>query len=292
MFGGQGAEVQGEDSHPLTAETDGPQVTGPCATPPPPGESPLLDDFEDGNNQLFKTYHREGWWFTATDGSPGEVIEPPKSGFTASPLPPEEATDENEMAVHFKASGQTDWGASLGTTLRWKRDDLTCGFNASAFDGIEFRAKGPGTVQVKFSIPATTPPENGGVCEERCWDTHTKVIRLKKDWKNYVVRFEQLQQGGWGADARFEPERLLSLNFHLGASDLPADFWIDDLRFIEKGKGPVNRKHGPKAAPVEEPVAPTDEAPTLQAPETAKSSPVSTSLPTSPAPASPAPPAP
>lgn len=231
MFGGEGATV-GPDSTPLTAESDEPEITGPCATPPPPGEGLLLDDFEDGDHKVFKDFHREGWWYTATDGSEGETVSPPPSGFVPSALPAEEASPENEMAAHLTAQGMKDWGVSWGTTLSFVKDGLRCPFNASAFDGISFRAKGPGTIVLRVNTPRTIPPELGGVCKERCWDTHAKLFRIKEGWNEYSVRWEQLQQGGWGTEARFDKARIQSINFTADPKILPVDLWIDDLRFL------------------------------------------------------------
>lgn len=213
-------------------------MTGPCAKAPPPGQDAMLDDFEDGNHQLFKTYHREGWWFTADDGTEGAKVFPEKGEFKATPLPEGESTAENEMALHMAAEGMTNWGVGWGTTLRWKDGGLSCPFNGSHFEGIRFRAKGPGTIKLKINTIETSPPDNGGICKEGCWDAHTKVIRLTEQWQEYFVRWDSLQQEGWGTDSRFDSTRLLALNFTAGPDLLPVDFWVDDVRFIQKGGKP------------------------------------------------------
>lgn len=230
--------MEGPDSQPLTPEDDRPRMTGPCAKAPPPGQDAMLDDFEDGNHQLFKTYHREGWWFTADDGTEGAKVFPEKGEFKATPLPEGESTAENEMALHMAAEGMTNWGVGWGTTLRWKDGGLSCPFNGSHFEGIRFRAKGPGTIKLKINTIETSPPDNGGICKEGCWDAHTKVIRLTEQWQEYFVRWDSLQQEGWGTDSRFDSTRLLALNFTAGPDLLPVDFWVDDVRFIQKGGKP------------------------------------------------------
>jgi hypothetical protein len=236
VFGGEGAQVEGPDSQPLGPEDERPQLTGPCAKAPPPGKDAKLDDFEDGDHQLFKTYHREGWWFTADDGTEGATFIPPKGEFKGTPLPEGERTSDNELAVHMKADGLKDWGIVWGTTLRWKDGGLSCPFNASHFDGIRFRAKGAGELKLKISTIETSPPDNGGVCKEGCWDAHGKVIRLEESWRDYYVRWEDLQQEGWGKDSRFDTTRLLALNFTAAPAMLPIELWVDDVAFIEKGE--------------------------------------------------------
>jgi len=97
---------------------------------------------------------------------------------------------------------------------------------------VKFRAKGPATVQVRLATPATTPKENGGVCEKGCYDSHGKLFMLSDTWDEYVLRFDRVQQGGWGTEARFDPARVLDLNFLVAPKDLPADFWIDEIEFV------------------------------------------------------------
>jgi len=98
--------------------------------------------------------------------------------------------------------------------------------------GFEFRAKGPATVWVNFPTPETTPRENGGKCSEKCWDSYGKLVRIKEGWNEYRVRWEELQQEGWGNDVRFDNQRLMNINFSAKTGHLPADLWIDDLKFL------------------------------------------------------------
>jgi hypothetical protein len=104
--------------------------------------------------------------------------------------------------------------------------------NASAFAALRLRARGRGKIRVNFGTPDTVPPEEGGKCKQRCWDTHSKVLELTSDWVEYVIPFDRLQQGGWGTQARFDSARLLSLNFSASPEAQPVDFWIDDLSWL------------------------------------------------------------
>lgn len=232
VFGGEGAVVTDERPLPPLTKEEEAVATGPCAKPAPPGDRALIDDFEDNDNKIFKAFEREGWWYTATDGTEGEKVFPEKGTFKPTALPEAQASKENEFAAHFSAEGMKDWGVTWGTTLKWTHDGIKCPFNASQFKGVKFRAKGPAEVMVKINIPAITPPENDGTCKERCWDAHTKIVRIKEDWDEYEVRWDQLQQGGWGTEARFDTTRLLTLNFAVDPPRMPVDFWIDDLEFI------------------------------------------------------------
>jgi hypothetical protein len=232
VFGGEGAVVKDERPLPPASENEVAASAGPCSKPSPAGDRALIDDFEDADNKIFKAFEREGWWYTASDGTEGEKVFPDKGTFEPVALPEAEASKENSFAAHFSAEGMKDWGVTWGPTLKWTRDGIKCPFNASAFQGVTFRAKGPAQVMVKINTPAITPPENDGTCKERCWDAHAKIVRISEGWSEYEVRWDQLQQGGWGTEARFDTARLLALNFAVDPRHMPVDFWVDDLVFI------------------------------------------------------------
>jgi hypothetical protein len=217
---------------PLPPESAVPAVkAGPCAAPSQPSDVALLDDFEDGDAQLFKAFDREGWWYSAGDPTPGAKLWP-DGKFQPERLPAAEASKANMFAAHFKASGQKGWGAIWGVGLHWESQGIRCPLNASAFAGIRLRAKGPGTVRVSIGIPETEPAEGGGACTSGCYDFHGQVLFLSDHWSDYLVRWDRVQQGGWGAEARFQPERIVNLAFSTKAADLPADFWVDDIAFV------------------------------------------------------------
>lgn len=244
VFGGQGAQVSANET-PL-AEGQGEVAGGPCSEPAPVDSNTMLEDFEDGDNHLFKLFERDGWWFTATDDTPG-TVEPPRDQFRPTLLPEGEATADNRYAAHFVASGYTDWGVVWGVTLEWRHEGVGCPLNGSAFTGVRLRAKGSGRVRVNFGIPETFPVDNRGRCKQGCYDTHGKLLELTPEWREYVVSFDKLQQGGWGTQARFDPARLLALNFNVGPDALPVDFWIDDLQWLG-AETPTSSAPTPSAA--------------------------------------------
>jgi hypothetical protein len=229
VFGGRGAPAL--DEKPLPAADREPEPVGPCGRAAPPSDTTLLDDFEDGDGTVFKGFEREGYWFSVSDKTAGSVIKPDGT-FRAELLPAADATPDNRYAAHLVASGQSQWGATWGATLAWRKDGVRCPLNLSGFAGLRFRAKGPGTIRMGFAVPEVQAKEYGGTCTDRCYDFHGKVFRLGDRWESYTVRWERVQQGGWGREARFTPSRLVQLNIKVDLKDLPADFWIDDLELI------------------------------------------------------------
>lgn len=233
VFGGEGASI---DARQTPLDQAAPEEdTGPCAQAKPASDLKLIEDFEDADNQLFKGFEREGWWYVAVDETNGQV-SPTVGDFKATALPEGEATLENKYALYGTASGFKDWGVVWGTTMRWVNDGLKCPFNASKFVGLKFRAKGKGELVLKIGNPLTVPGEFEGKCKERCWDMHNKKIPLAEQWQTHIVRWDRVQQGGWGAQAEFDPERLLGLNFSVDGRALPIEFWLDDIEFIVEGE--------------------------------------------------------
>jgi hypothetical protein len=236
VFGGQGAQVATADERPLPPADSGAELSGPCGRAAPASDTALLDDFEDGDGTLFKGFEREGYWFSVGDKTDGSVVKP-NGKFLAELLPQAEATHENRYAAHLTASGQKDWGAAWGSTLAWVRNGVRCPLNLSAFGGVRFRAKGPDTIRVVLAVPEVQAKEYGGVCTARCYDAHGKPFVLGDRWDSYVMRWDRLQQEGWGVEARFTPARLVQFLVKVTPKSLPIDFWIDDIELIPKDGG-------------------------------------------------------
>lgn len=239
VFGGQGALVK---ELPLpSSSAAGPAAslpaTGPCGAGVTPSDVAVLDDFEDGDGKPFKGYQREAFWYTSTDHSAGSTLAP-EGNFMPARLPARESSKDNLFAAHVTAAGQTEWGALFATTLHWLNEGVRCPLNVSLFQGVKFRAKGPGSVAFRMDVPGTMPPEYGGECSKSCYDAPSKVITLSDHWDEYKVTWDQLQQGGWGTEVRFDPARVLGLGFTINLRALPADFWVDDLALIPKATAP------------------------------------------------------
>ena len=236
IFAGTGAVIGAPREQALPADGASvkadPAQGGPCAAPAAPSDVALVDDFEDGDAAAFKAFQREGWWFAAADGTEGAKLLPERGTFRPERLPVGEGSRDNLFAAHLAADGQKDWGAVFGVTLRWHDKGIRCPLNASTFAGVRFRAKGPGTVRVAFGVPETEPADGGGTCSSGCYDVHGKVVYLSGRWEDYLVRWDRLEQQGWGTEARFDPARVVTMQLAVKPQDLPIDFWIDDVAFV------------------------------------------------------------
>ncbi len=233
VFGGKGATPLGLQEKPLPEGAGAPEAAGPCGRSSAPNEQALLDDFEDGDNKLFKGFEREGYWYASSDNTEGSLITP-VGDFAAEALPQAESSKDNRYAAHLAASGQKQWGVIWGSGLKWVRRGIKCPLNVSGFAGVRFRAKGPGTIRLSLAVPEVMPKDEGGSCKDGCYDTHGKRFVLNDTWETYDVLWDRLQQGGWGTEARFTPERLINLGINVDIKSLPIDFWVDDFELIPK----------------------------------------------------------
>lgn len=188
-----------------------------------------IDDFEDGDAQIHRVFERDGWWWVSTDETSGDLI-PARGAERPATLP------EGGLAMHFAAAGFSEWGAILGMSLEWAGEGVTCAFNAAAYEGFRFRAKGAGSLPVQVALPETNGPEGDArsKCADNCWDHYQVVLQLTQDWSRHEVRWADLQQGGWGKAVPFDAEHLLGILFSPKPEDLPIDAWIDDIEFIPR----------------------------------------------------------
>jgi hypothetical protein len=264
--GGSGSttDLPGEESSdstagPSTVSADGTDSTGPgpsdesssgttgpvgpsweCEAAPVGGATPLIDDFElpegveEQDNALPENEGRTGFWFVYNDGTAGGMQTPPADAV----FPTDETPAAGLYSLEMTGSGFTEFGAGVGATLNATGGTTggACPFNASAYEGITFWAKGEGTVRVNFPIPATVPPSDGGTCAEMCYDNYGTDIDLTADWTEYTVLFSDLSQQGFGAAVDFNAAELLQLQWQDPTGDV-VEIWLDNVAFTADGGG-------------------------------------------------------
>lgn len=208
-----------------------------------PDGSWLIDDFDSGQNG-FATNGLSGSWFGYTDGSPGEQVP------TASAILPEPGGPTGEgHALHVRGQGFDSWGSGFVASLATSSGGEGCLFDASAYDGLTFWAKGEigedlgvggaaydaGQLLLLVIEKDVVPLSQGGNCEAAegaCWDSHRTRLTLDSCWRRYAVPFSELAQGGFGlAAGPLDLEELSTINFEVGRGNR-YDVWIDELSFF------------------------------------------------------------
>jgi hypothetical protein len=190
----------------------------------------LVDDFEDGNNQVTLDGGRDGYWWPKVDNA-GSTLQPTPFGTT------EGAGNGSENAMHVwgkTASGDPTlaWGAGFGMNLR----DQTAIYDASRYAGVSFRAKvGPGaSTSVRFNVGDINTHPAGNICTT-CWNHFGKNMVFTNEWKEYKVMFTDMrQQPDWGAPRppAIEPSKLVEIDWSIGPGQT-YDIWIDDIAFLD-----------------------------------------------------------
>jgi hypothetical protein len=208
--------------------------------PLPPGTAPpkacaggthavddgLIDDFEDGDNQLAKIADRDGYWFTSHDPD-GSTIDPTPFKMSDGGA----AGSQKVLHVLGVTSGTSGaWGSLWGAQFVGQGV-----YDASKYDGISFKAKvgASATTKVRFKVADINTHPDGGVCKS-CWNHFGKNLQLSTDWQEFKVSFAEMkQEPGWGDQyPMITPSKLIALNWSIEPGRT-FDVWIDDVQFFQ-----------------------------------------------------------
>jgi hypothetical protein len=225
------SELQAEPARPVASASSAP-VDRPAPPPPCPkltiakGGAPLIDDLEDRNARLSIADGREGAWMVYNDGS-GKQVPP-----GLSPLHPERLAKprgNSRYALHTSGGRFSIWGSIVVGTFA----NSGC-YDASAYSGIEFWAKGNTRIHIQLSVIDEISVENGGLCTGKgCYSGPPKAFDLTRQWQKYTLSFAELTRLNVPDKFRFDPKRVVSINISIHREDTPFDVWIDDVSFTQ-----------------------------------------------------------
>jgi hypothetical protein len=187
----------------------------------------LIDDFEDGNNQLALIDGRDGPWFEANDGRGMQAPDPRAQVLPVLLMPPH---GTSMRGMHTSGAGFTLWGAYLAVHFV-SNGQTGVPYDISNHSGVTFSAKlgnGMVTPHVRFEISETGTSVN---CTT-CGDHFGSQVALTMDWQTVTVPFSSLSQIGYGRPVQtaFDPTQALGLYFDWAANE-NFDFWLDDVWF-------------------------------------------------------------
>jgi hypothetical protein len=189
----------------------------------------MVDDAEDGNDQVLLRDRRGGYLSTFVDTA-GSTISPGGAAFKMEAP----GAHGSKYAIHIKgklaASGETY--AGLGIDLRNPRKP----YNASKYKGVAFLAKvGPdATTHVRFTLPDVNTDKDSKICTE-CFNDFGIGVDLTTEWTRFEIPFSELtQEPGWGnpRPPAVDTTKLLGLQWQVSAPGTVFDIWIDDVTFI------------------------------------------------------------
>jgi endoglucanase len=192
----------------------------------PCGGDGVVDDGEDGNNQVLPAKGRAGYWYTFVDTSGSSVA--PVGQFSMA----QGGADGSTYAAHMTGKVGTAQIVYAGMGLSFT--DPKTPYDATAYKGLSFKAKkGPGTAKVRLKVPDVSTDKDGNVCTE-CFNDFGADIELTEKWTTYVFPFASMKQlPGWGAPRppAIDPKQLYGVQFQVNSPGTIFDVWVDDLKF-------------------------------------------------------------
>jgi licheninase len=87
---------------------------------------------------------------------------------------------------------------------------------------------------MKVAMPEVIAQEFGGTCTSKCFDAHSATIELSDEWQEFDIPWAALRQAGFGEAVVFDPKRLIQVYWDVEPNAMPADYWIDDVRFLKR----------------------------------------------------------
>jgi hypothetical protein len=198
----------------------------------------LIDDMEDGDEQVAAVGERNGNWWLATDMTDGTVT--PVGDQTAAPERIPGGRCGSKYAMRVTGEGFTDWGASLLTNFRIAADVEP--IDASAFRGVMMWARvgesNASPIRVQFQDGNTYP--QGGVCDpdpstpDGCFNGYgSTLLPVSTEWRLYKFEFARMGQRDFGLIGDgLDLSRLYVIEINV-VQNTVFDFWIDDLWFYE-----------------------------------------------------------
>ena len=121
----------------------------------------MIDNLDDNDARIMMVGGRQGPWHSFNDSNGGNQQPPIGTGF----LPVTGGANNTSHAVHTTGSGYQFGGVGfdLNNSTTTPESAQSQGYNASAYTGITFWAKGSGTLRVEFAMRSFVPPTAAGL---------------------------------------------------------------------------------------------------------------------------------
>jgi len=215
-----------------TGSAGSPATTAGCSAAVGAATDLAIDDLEDGDNVLTPVGSRTGYWYTFNDGTGVQV---PAPTVLFKPTVPGSTTSA-KFAATTSGPAFTKYGAGMGFDFNNKASK-SCPYDASAYTGIKFWAKGNTgnmagmMLKAMIKIPATTPTTaDSGTCAATCEDHFNVKAALTSTWTQFSLPFATITQDGFGTKTTFDKAHILAVQFQV-AQNVKFDFSIDDITF-------------------------------------------------------------
>jgi len=214
-----------------------------CPVPPAAGTMTdlLIDDLEDGDNGVKRIGGRSGFWYTYGDALGSTIVPKPDPGGTGAPLVPGSTMCHGGMKC-IAISGTTVAGdptanmyAYAGVGFDFSNAKKPCVYNASAYTGIKFWARGDVPITIKLNTTANSTPDGGGTCSGTTCNggfspTGADEV-LTPTWTEFTIPFATAMGPTWVIPAiALDKATLLTLQFQVPPGQT-FSIAIDDVTF-------------------------------------------------------------
>jgi len=197
----------------------------------------MIDNLEDNDRHIIMANGRQGPWHSFNNTTSAGNQQPPLgTAFVANAG----GANNTAYAVHSTGSGFQFGGVGFDLNnadpTGTPESSQSLAYNASAFNGVTFWAKGSGTLRVEFAMRSFVPTDRGGSCSSNCWNVYgANTPTLTGNWTQITIPWAGMQREQGGTSPAFNASELMSVSFKGGGT---FDFWIDEVAFTRAGGGP------------------------------------------------------
>ena len=198
----------GTDSIPAidTTSTDTSKTLPPTELPAegpitlPQGLGVLVDDFEDANHES----KLGDFWYTYDDknnGGASSIVTPLNDDGDNMPGRVNNGSNYALQVNYTLDRGEYEYDPYVGWGLKITEDSAN-----GRFGGITYWYKG-GAHEVHIEVS-----------DVKDYDVHLAKVPASRSWKQAVIRFKDLVQGGWGEEVVFDAKHLNAISFQAKGS--------------------------------------------------------------------------
>lgn len=201
------------------------------------GPEAVIDDGEDGNNQVLLQDGRAGYWYTAADND-GTTVEPQAGAQGGTFTMREGGSNGSGYAACMKGK-IAEGGGSPFAVVGMNFVDPKEAWDASKYGGVAFWAKkAPGTDgKVRLKVPDVNTDPQGGVCQA-CFNDFGLDLELTEGWTEYVLMWKDAKQMPyWGnpTPPAISADKIYGFQWQVNKRMATFDICVDDIAFVGCG---------------------------------------------------------